>query len=457
MLLQTQSLTLHFLPPLIPFKPIAKPQFIPCKQIPFRKLALKCSVSTVSCPTTHVGISNDKPFPAEASRTIMELSSIGTLSMLTSEGCPLGVGVRFAVDDEGTPVLCFSDSCKELSVDKESSLHVQLNQCGLRTPQCTIQGVLGKPKDRMISKRLLSMWKRRFGEDVNEELIYVVAVERVLQMEDFAEDGIWVSSSDYRNASPDPLRHFAEKIVNEINLNNMEDVYRFCNIYVDLDFQVLEAKMIWVDRLGFDVRISCPQKGLFDVRIPFPTEVTDEKGAKDIKKSQDLDLEYLEKSILFSVFERSFLAEYELELAQLDVKTSFLYGDLEEEIYMTQPCSFKVARNENHSTIALSTMEAEYMEATKAIKEVIWLKGLLGDLGVIQENIESQRCSYFGDDGSLVVSSDLDKFLPNWRIVKVEKSTLVAQIRWGRYMAPLNASDGKAASHIKDGGLGQKL
>ncbi|GAY58550.1 hypothetical protein CUMW_187840 [Citrus unshiu] len=280
MLLQTQSLTLHFLPPLIPFKPIAKPQFIPCKQIPFRKLALKCSVSTVSCPTTHVGISNDKPFPAEASRTIMELSSIGTLSMLTSEGCPLGVGVRFAVDDEGTPVLCFSDSCKELSVDKESSLHVQLNQCGLRTPQCTIQGVLGKPKDRMISKRLHSMWKRRFGEDVNEELIYVVAVERVLQMEDFAEDGIWVSSSDYRNASPDPLRHFAEKIVNEINLNNMEDVYRFCNIYVDLDFQVLEAKMIWVDRLGFDVRISCPQKGLFDVRIPFPTEVTDEKGAK---------------------------------------------------------------------------------------------------------------------------------------------------------------------------------
>ncbi|KAH9716091.1 glutamyl-tRNA reductase-binding protein [Citrus sinensis] len=413
MLLQTQSLTLHFLPPLIPFKPIAKPQFIPCKQIPFRKLALKCSVSTVSCPTTHVGISNDKPFPAEASRTIMELSSIGTLSMLTSEGCPLGVGVRFAVDDEGTPVLCFSDSCKELSVDKESSLHVQLNQCGLRTPQCTIQGVLGKPKDRMISKRLLSMWKRRFGEDVNEELIYVVAVERVLQMEDFAEDGIWVSSSDYRNASPDPLRHFAEKIVNEINLNNMEDVYRFCNIYVDLDFQVLEAKMIWVDRLGFDVRISCPQKGLFDVRIPFPTEVTDEKGAKSSFNCMSQQAWEVEKNY--------------------------------------QSPNFK------KSTIALSTMEAEYMEATKAIKEVIWLKGLLGDLGVIQENIESQRCSYFGDDGSLVVSSDLDKFLPNWRIVKVEKSTLVAQIRWGRYMAPLNASDGKAASHIKDGGLGQKL
>lgn len=38
--------------------------------------------------------------------------------------------------------------------------------------------------------------------------------------------------------------------------------------------------MIWVDRLGFDMRLFSPQKGTFEVRIPFPREVTDEKGAK---------------------------------------------------------------------------------------------------------------------------------------------------------------------------------
>lgn len=38
--------------------------------------------------------------------------------------------------------------------------------------------------------------------------------------------------------------------------------------------------MIWVDRLGFDMRLSSPVNGTFEVRIPFPREVHDEKGAK---------------------------------------------------------------------------------------------------------------------------------------------------------------------------------
>ena len=53
----------------------------------------------------------------------MELSSVGTLSTLTHDGWPLGVGVRFAVDGEGTPVLCLN---RALSPDKMSALHVQV-------------------------------------------------------------------------------------------------------------------------------------------------------------------------------------------------------------------------------------------------------------------------------------------------------------------------------------------
>ena len=68
-----------------------------------------------------------KPFPAEVSRTIMELGSVGTLSTLTPEGWPLGIGVRFAVDPEGIPVLCLNGSERKFSTDSRSSLHVQVS------------------------------------------------------------------------------------------------------------------------------------------------------------------------------------------------------------------------------------------------------------------------------------------------------------------------------------------
>ena len=41
------------------------------------------------------------------------------------------------------------------------------------------------------------------------------------------------------------------------------------------------------------------------------------------------------------------VAIYDLELEQLDVKTEFLHGDLEEQIYMHQPEGFKEQGKEN--------------------------------------------------------------------------------------------------------------
>lgn len=83
---------------------------------------LRCLVS-IAAPTP------TKPTPAEVSRTIMELSSVGTLSTLTHEGWPFGSGVRFAVDQVGTPILCLNSKNGELIEEAKSSLHVQVFLC----------------------------------------------------------------------------------------------------------------------------------------------------------------------------------------------------------------------------------------------------------------------------------------------------------------------------------------
>lgn len=233
----------------------------------------------------------------------MELSLSGTLSTLTNDGWPIGIGAQFVVDAEGSPALCLKENGVDLAVDGRSSFHVQLEQSRSRTAQCTVMGSLKKPEDGLQLRKLCAKWEKKFGEEVDSELVYVISVEKVLQIEDFKEEGIWVKSSEYLNAQPDPLRNFAEKIVDEMNSQHVEDVQRLCKVYVDAEFQVMDTKIIWVDRLGFDLYIYS-DKGAFATRIPFPREVTDEKGVKSLFNSMSHLAWEIEKSYALPDFEK---------------------------------------------------------------------------------------------------------------------------------------------------------
>lgn len=243
-----------------------------------------------------------RPSAAEVARTVVELAASGTLSMVGPDGWPLGVGAHFVADSAGAPALCLS-AARVAAPDAPASFHVEFRQSGARTPQCTMLGALTKPSDESVLKKLSTRWQKKFGEEIDQDLLYLISVDRILHMEDFNEDGMWVVPSDYTSAEPDPLRNFAENIVEEFNNKNAEDVRRIYNIYVESDLQVADVKMIWVDRLGFDLHAHSAE-GVLAVRVPFPREVSDEKGVKSSFNMMSHHAWEVEKSYASPEFEK---------------------------------------------------------------------------------------------------------------------------------------------------------
>lgn len=69
-----------------------------------------------------------RPSFAEVARTVMELSTTGTLSAVAPDGWPLGVGARFVVDVDGSPAICLKNiEAGRFSVGGKSSFHVQVD------------------------------------------------------------------------------------------------------------------------------------------------------------------------------------------------------------------------------------------------------------------------------------------------------------------------------------------
>ncbi|GJR05527.1 retrotransposon protein, putative, ty1-copia subclass [Tanacetum coccineum] len=137
------------------------------------------------------------------------------------------------------------------------------------------------------------------------------------------------------------------------------------------------------------------------------------------------------------------VAYYDYEIWKMDVKTTFLNGRLNEDVYMVQPegfenpkhprgvCKLQISiyrlkqasrswnkrfdeeiksavdwKSSKQSTTAMSFMKAEYIAAAEAAMEAIWIRKFISGLGVIP-SIDKPMDMYCENTGAITMADEL--------------------------------------------------
>ncbi|GAQ79318.1 hypothetical protein KFL_000280230 [Klebsormidium nitens] len=226
------------------------------------------------------------PTFAEQARTLVEISDEGTLGTVGEDGWPIGTHVRFALPEDGNPVLLLhlrAIHTGHVEADARCTLHVQVLLPGGHKPQVTLKGHIRRPPEGDV-KALTAMrtaWERKYGEESDEAQIYRLDVEKVLYAPDIGVEELWVPGQDYLAATADPLRDCAPAIVEDMNQLMFEDIQRFPRVLAGADKDIDVARITWVDRLGFNLQVLYHEpKQLEELRVAFPREVVDERDAR---------------------------------------------------------------------------------------------------------------------------------------------------------------------------------
>nr|GEX13356.1 retrovirus-related Pol polyprotein from transposon TNT 1-94 [Tanacetum cinerariifolium] len=100
------------------------------------------------------------------------------------------------------------------------------------------------------------------------------------------------------------------------------------------------------------------------------------------------------------------------EIWQMDVKTTFLNGYLDEDIYIVQPEGFVDPnhlrkRSAKQITIAMSSTEAEYTVAAEASMEVVCIRKFIDGLGIVMPSNKRPMEMLCDNEPAIVIANDL--------------------------------------------------
>ena len=250
--------------------------------------------TATSAPATAAGdtalIDSLRPTSAECAKTLVAIANTGTISTACEDGIPLGTFASYVVSKEGEVILRMrADALHTANVtrDPRCSLYVQpATQPPGVLSRATLIGSLSRLDDDGATKAS-KQYNETHGENVGVDAVagsdvyYKFDVDRVFYVGGLGSDkrAEVVSAADFDAALSDPLARIANSVVDAMNGERYEDVMNFARASLPDEAEPAEARMLWVDQLGFDVRvITSAGDGavgkVLDVRVPFPAPAT---------------------------------------------------------------------------------------------------------------------------------------------------------------------------------------
>ena len=231
-----------------------------------------------------------EPTHAERVRTLLALSSTGTLSTQSRKhpGFPFGSLMPFASDAGGRPIFLISNMAmhtQNLRSDPHCSLFIGQTAADgdvLGAARATIVGN-AEPVPQADLAQVRELYLARHENSrywVNFADFHFFRLEPVdlYYVGGFGVMG-WVASGDYSQAAADPLAESAAGILSHMNADHVDSMLLLARTHSGLEAS--EAAMTSVDRLGFTLRLKTAE-GMKGTRINFLGEVSNAQETRAV-------------------------------------------------------------------------------------------------------------------------------------------------------------------------------
>lgn len=204
---------------------------------------------------------------AESARTLLAGASRGVLSTLESaEGYPYGSLVEYVAGDDGDAIFLLSDLAEHTAnfkADGRASLFVSPAMAAgrpLAHERVTLLGAI-EPVDapEAVESDYLDAHPHASGYvGFSDFSFWRLHVQRARYIGGFGRMS-WVDDAAYHDAAPDPLVDVAASAIAHMNVDHRRALVDYARAFGDFE-HVEEARMIALDRLGFDLQVT-PKEG----------------------------------------------------------------------------------------------------------------------------------------------------------------------------------------------------